>query len=171
MSAQTKLWLIFFAAIIGLIVMFSVAAWNHGYHASDSAWQLKEAKQQKAAADAAAKLSEEYRKKEQANATEWAAKETNYINQAGENERDYRDTIARLRAGNGVRVKRELTCSVPSSAATASGGNDQAQGGLSTKVAEDVIGIGRDADEAVRQLELCQDYAQMCYETHKEKAP
>ena len=138
-----------------------------GWSACDAAWQLKEAKQQKAAADAAAKLSEEYRKKEQANATEWAAKETKYINQAGADERDYRDTIVRLRAGNGVRVKRELTCSVPSSTATASSGDDQAQGGLSAEVAERVIGIGREADEVARQLALCQDYAQLCYETHK----
>ena len=142
-----------------------------GWLACDAAWQLKEAKQQKAAADAAAKLSEEYRKREQANATEWAAKETNYINQAGADERDYRDTIARLRAGNGVRVKRELTCSVSGSTATASSGDDQAQGGLSSEAAEDVIGIGREADEVARQLALCQDYARMCYETHKEKAP
>ena len=166
MTIPTKAWLYLCA-----IIIYTAAVWYHGYHTSDSAWQLKDAKQQKAAADAAAKLSEEYRKKEQANATEWAAKETNYINQAGADERDYRDTIARLRAGNGVRVKRELTCGVPGSAATASSGDDQAQGGLSAQIAEDVIGIGRDADEAVRQLELCQDYAQMCYETHKEKAP
>ena len=166
MTIPTKAWLHLCTAII-----YTAAAWYHGYHASDRAWQLKEAKQQKAAADAAAKLSEEYRKKEQANATEWAAKETQYINQAGADERDYRDTIARLRAGNGVRVKRELTCSVPRSAATSSSGNDQAQGGLSAEVAERVIGIGREADEVARQLTLCQDYAQLCYETHKEKAP
>ena len=166
MTIQTKAWLYLCAAII-----YTSAAWYHGYHTSDAAWQLKDAKQQKAAADAAAKLSEEYRKKEQANATEWAAKETQYINQAGEDERDYRDTIARLRAGNGVRVKRELTCSVPRSTATSSSGDDQAQGGLSTEVAEDAIGIGREADEVARQLVLCQDYAQLCYETHKEKAP
>ena len=166
MTIPTKTWLYLCAAII-----YTAAAWYHGYHTSDSAWQLKDAKQQKAAADAAAKLSEEYRKKEQANATEWAAKETNYINQAGADERDYRDTIARLRAGNGVRVKRELTCSVPRSAATSSSGNDQAQGGLSAEVAEDVIRIGREADEVARQLALCQDYAQLCYEVHKEKAP
>ena len=162
MTIPTKAWLYLCAAII-----YTSAVWYHGYNTSDSAWQLKEAKQQKAAADAAAKLSEEYRKKEQANATEWAAKETQYINQAGEDERDFRDTIARLRAGNGVRVKRELTCSVSGSASTASGGNDKAQGGLSPQVAEDVIGIGREADEVARQLALCQDYARMCYETHK----
>lgn len=167
MTTQTKLWLIFFAAIIGLVVICSVAAWNHGYHTSDSAWQLKVAKQQKDVADAVTKLSEEYRKKEQANATEWAAKETQYINQAGADERDYRDTIARLRASNGVRVKRELTCSVSGSASTASSGNDKAQGGLSSQVAEDVIGVGRDADEVARQLALCQDYANKCYEAHK----
>ena len=166
MTIQTKAWLYLCAAII-----YTAAVWYHGYHTSDSAWQLKEAKQQKAAADAAAKLSEEYRKKEQANATEWAAKETAYINQAGADERDYRDTIARLRAGNGVRVKRELTCSVSGSTAASSSGDDQAQGGLSTEVAEDAIGIGREADEVAGQLALCQDYAQMCYETHKEKAP
>ena len=162
MTIPTKTWLYLCA-----IIIYTAAVWYHGYHTSDSAWQLKEAKQQKAAADAAAKLSEEYRKREQANATEWAAKETNYINQAGADERDYRDTIARLRAGNWVRVKREFTCSVPSSAATASSGDDQAQGGLSAEVAERVIGIGRDADEVAMQLALCQDYAQMCYETHK----
>ena len=166
MTIPTKAWLYLCVAII-----YTASVWYHGYHTSDAAWQLKEAKQQKAAADAAAKLSEEYRKKEQANATEWAAKETQYINQAGADERDYRDTIARLRAGNWVRVKRELTCGVPSSTATSGSGNDQAQGGLSTEVAEDVIGIGREADEVARQLALCQDYAQMCYETHKEKAP
>ena len=166
MTTPTKAWLYLCAVII-----YTAAVWYHGYHASDSAWQLKDAKQQKAAADAAAKLSEEYRKKEQANATEWAAKETSYINQAGADERDYRDTVARLRAGNGVRVKRELTCSVSGAASTASGGNDQKQGGLSREVAEDVIGIGREADEVARQLALCQDYAKMCYETHKEKAP
>ena len=165
MTIPTKAWLYLCAIII------YTAVWYHGYHTSDSAWQLKEAKQQKAAADAAAKLSEEYRKKEQANATEWAAKETQYINQAGADERDYRDTIARLRAGNGVRVKRELTCGVSSSASTSSSGDDQSQGGLSPQVAEDVIGIGREADEVARQLALCQDYAQLCYETHKEKAP
>ena len=142
-----------------------------GYMVCDYQWSLKEAKQQKAAADAAAKLSEEYRKKEQANATEWAAKETQYINQAGADERDYRDTIARIRAGNGVRVKRELTCSVSGSASTSSSGNDKAQGGLSSQAAEDVIRIGREADEVARQLALCQDYARMCYETHKTKAP
>ena len=166
MTIPTKTWLYLCA-----IIIYTAAVWYHGYHTSDSAWQLKEAKQQKAAADAAAKLSEEYRKKEQANATEWAAKETRYINQAGEDERDYRDTIARLRVGNGVRVKRELTCGVSSTITTASSGDDQAQGGLSAQVAEDVIGIGREADEVARQLALCQDYAQMCYETHKEKAP
>ena len=162
MTIQTKAWLYLCA-----IIIYTSAVWYHGYHTSDSAWQLKEAKQQKAAADAAAKLSEEYRKKEQANATEWAAKETAYINQAGADERDYRDTIARLRAGNGVRVKRELTCSVPRSTATSSSGDDQAQGGLSPEVAEDAIGVGREADEVARQLALCQDYAQLCYETHK----
>ena len=165
MSLPTKAWLYLCA-----IIIYTAAAWYHGYHTSDSAWQLKDAKQQKAAADAAAKLSEEYRKREQANATEWAAKETQYINQAGADERDYRDTVARLRAGDGVRVKRELTCSVSSSAATASSGDDQAQGGLSAQVAEDVIGIGREADEVARQWALCQDYAQLCYKTHKEKA-
>ena len=162
MTIPTKAWLYLCA-----IILYSGGMWVAGYHTSDAAWQLKDAKQQKAAADAAAKLSEEYRKKEQANATEWAAKETNYINQAGEDERDYRDTIASLRAGNGVRVKRELTCGVPSSSSTASSGNDQAQGGLSSEVADDVIGIGREADEVARQLALCQDYAQLCYETHK----
>ena len=166
MTIPTKAWLYLCA-----IILYSGGMWAAGYHTSDRAWQLKEAKQQKAAADAAAKLSEEYRKKEQANATEWAAKETQYINQAGEDERDYRDTIARLRAGNGVRVKREFTCGVSGSTATASSGNDQAQGGLSAEVAERVIGIGREADEVARQLALCQDYAQLCYETHKEKAP
>ena len=166
MNTPTKAWLYLCA-----IIIYTAAAWYHGYHTSDAAWQLKDAKQQKAAADAAAKLSEEYRKREQANATEWAARETQYINQAGEDERNYRDTIARLRAGNGVRVKRELTCSAPSSAASASSGNDKAQGGLSSQVAEDVVGIGREADEVASQLALCQDYAQLCYETHKEKAP
>lgn len=165
MTIPTKAWLYLCAAII-----YTSAAWYHGYHTSDAAWQLKVAKQQKAAADAAAKLSEEYRKKEQANATEWDAKETQYINQAGADERDYRDAVARLRAGNGLRVKRELTCGVPSSSATASSSDDQAQGGLSPEVAEDVIGIGREADEVARQLALCQDYAQLCYETHKQKA-
>lgn len=166
MHITTKAWL-----YLCVIIIYTAAVWYHGYHTSDNAWQLKEAKQQKAAADAAAKLSEEYRNKEQANATEWAARETQYINQAGADERDFRDTVARLRAGNGVRVKRELTCSVPSSSATTSSGNDQAQDGLSSQVAEYVIGIGREADEVARQLALCQDYAQLCYETHKEKAP
>lgn len=156
------------AALMAALCCFT--AWL-GWSACNAIWQIKESKQQKAAADAAAKLSEEYRKKEQANATEWAAKETQYINQAGADERDYRDAVARLRAGNGLRVKRELTCSVSGAASTASSGDDQKQGGLSRQVAEDVIGIGREADEVARQLALCQDYAQMCYETHKEKAP
>ena len=60
--------------------------------------------------------------------------------------------------------------SVTSTASTASSGNDQAQVGLSAQVAEDAIGVGREADEVARQLALCQDYAQLCYETHKEKA-
>lgn len=162
MTVPTKAWLYLCA-----IIIYSAAVWYHGYHTSASAWRLKEAKQQKAAADAAAKLSEEYRKKEQANATEWAAKETQYINKAGADERDYRDVVARLRAGNGVRVKRELTCGVPGAATSAGSSHDQEQGGLSSKVAEDVIGIGREADKVARQLALCQDYAQMCYETHK----
>lgn len=162
MTIPTKAWLCLCAVII-----YTAAVWYHGYHTSDSAWQLKEAKQQKAAADAAAKLSEEYRKKEQTNATEWAAKETQYINQAGADERDYRDTIARLRASNGVRVKRELTCGVSGTATASGSGDDQAQGGLSAEVAEDVIGIGREADEVARQLALCQDYAQLCYEASK----
>ena len=162
MTTPTKAWLYLCA-----IILYTAAVWYHGYHTSDNAWKFKEAKQQKAAAEAAAKLSEEYRKREQANATEWAARETQYINQAGADERDYRDTVARLRAGNGVRVKHELTCSVSGSSATASSGNDQAQGGLSTEVAEDVIGIGREAYEVARQLALCQDYAQLCYEAHK----
>ena len=165
MTTPTKAWLYLCA-----IIIYTAAVWYHGYHTSDTAWQLKEAKQHKAAADAVAKLSEEYRKKEQANATEWAEKETQYINQAGSDERDYRDVVARLRAGNGLRVKRELTCGVPGAASTASGGNDKEQGGLSSQVAEDVIGIGREADEVARQLALCQDYAQLCYETHKEKS-
>ena len=164
---MVKPWVMWAFAITILCEMWAFA----GYMVCDYQWSLKEAKQQKAAADAAAKLSEEYRKREQSNATEWAARETQYINQAGEDERDYRDTIARLRASNGVRVKRELTCSMSSSASTASSGNDQAQGGLSSQVAEDVIGIGREVDEVAMQLALCQDYAQMCYETHKEKAP
>ena len=166
MSVPMKMWL-----WLCTIIIYTAAAWYHGYHTSDSSWQLKEAKQQKAAADAAAKLSEEYRKREQANATEWAAKETAYINQAGADERNYRDTIVRLRAGNGVRVKRELTCGVPRSASTSGSGDDQAQGGLSAEVAERVIGTGREADEVARQLALCQDYAQLCYEVHKGKAP
>ena len=166
MTTPTKAWLYLCA-----IIIYTAAVWYHGYRTSDSAWQLKEAKQQKASADASAKLSEEYRKREQANATEWAARETKYINQAGADERDYRDTIARLRAGDGVRVKRELTCSVSGTTSTSGSGNDQAQGGLSPAVAEGVVGIGREADEVARQLALCQDYAQLCYETHKEKAP
>ena len=137
MTVPTKAWLCLCA-----IIIYTVAAWYHGYHTSDAAWQLKEAKQQKAAADAVTKLSEEYRKKEQANATEWAAKETQYINKAGADERDYRDTVARLRAGNGLRVKRELTCGVSGATSTASSGDDQKQGGLSREVAEDVIGMG-----------------------------
>lgn len=164
MTTPTKAWLYLCA-----IIIYTAAVWYHGNYTSDNAWKFKEAKQQKAAADADAKLSEEYRKKEQANATEWAARETQYINQAGADERDFRDTIARLRAGNGVRVKRELTCSVSGSAATSSSGNDQAQGGLSANVAEDVIGIGREADEVARQLALCQDYAQLCYEVQNGK--
>ena len=166
MHITTKAWLYLCA-----IIIYTAATWYHGYHTSDKAWRLKEAKQQKAAADAATKLSEEYRKKEQANATEWAARETQYINKAGADERDYRDAVARLRAGDGVRVKRELTCGVPSATATTSSGDDQTQGGLSPEVAEDVIGVGREADEVARQLALCQDYAQLCYETRKEKAP
>ena len=164
MTTPTKAWLYLCA-----IIIYTAAVWYHGYHTSDAAWQLKEAKQQKAAADAVAKLSEEYRKKEQLNATEWAAKETQYINQAGADERDYRDTVARLRAGNGLRVKREFTCGVSGAASTASGGNDKEQGGLSSKVAEDVIGIGREADKVARQLALCQDYAQLCYEVQNGK--
>lgn len=166
MNTPTKAWLYLCA-----IIIYTASVWYHGYNTSDSAWLLKVAKQQNDVADAVTKLSEEYRKKEQSNATEWAAKETQYINQAGADERDYRDTVARLRAGNGLRVKRELTCGVSGAASTASGSHDQEQGGLSRQVAEDVIGIGREADEVARQLALCQDYAQLCYETHKGKAP
>ena len=162
MTIPTKAWLYLCAAII-----YTAAAWYHGYHTSDSAWQLKGAKRQKDAADAAAKLSKEYRKKEQANATEWAAKETQYINQAGEDERDYRDTIARIRAGNGVRVKRELTCGVPGSASTSSSGDDQAQGGLSAEVAERVIGIGAECDQVVTSLDACQAYVELLLKDNK----
>ena len=48
MTIPTKAWLYLCA-----IIIYTAAVWYHGYHTSDAAWQLKEAKQQKAAADAA----------------------------------------------------------------------------------------------------------------------
>ena len=86
--------------------------------------------------------------------------ETRAINDAAQAEAEYRDTIERLRSGNGLRVKPSLTCKVPSSAATASNGNEEVQAGLSAEVAGAAIGTGAECDQVVLSLQACQAYAE-----------
>jgi len=160
MTYPTKAWL-----ILCLVILYSCGMWFSGAHTNEKKWQAKEVERKLSDAKAANALSEEYRIKERKLNETIGEIETRAINDAANAEMEYQAVMDRLRnasanATDGLRVKRELTCGVSSSAATTSSGNDQAQGGLSSQVAEDVIGIGREADEVARQLSALQDWVE-----------
>ena len=162
MTIPTKLWL-----AICAIILYSAAIWYHGYHTRDVSAELEASQAAKAQAEATAKLESEYRQKERQSAERTAKIETDYINEAARDEAEYRATIERLRSAgthkpDGLRIKRELTCSGSvREASAATGSTDETpQGGLSPDVGGRVIGKGHDADKIVIQLNRLQDWVE-----------
>ena len=172
MTIPTKLWL-----AICAIILYSSAIWYHGYHTRGISAELEASQAAAAAATATAKLESEYRQKERQSAERTAKIETDYINEAARDEAEYRAAIERLRttgAGkhDGLRIKRELTCSgnVLQAITTTSNVKAAPQGGLSQAAGERIIGVGHDADEVAIQLSALQDWVNSeC--SGKEKAP
>ena len=162
MTFQTKLWL-----TICAIILYTSAIWYHGYHTRDISAELEASQAATAQAEATAKLESEYRQKERQSAERTAKIETDYINEAGNAEAEYRATLERLRSAgagkpDGLRIKRELTCSgsVREASPATSSADEAPQGGLSADVAGRVIGKGHDADKIVLQLSALQDWVE-----------
>ncbi|MGL4757007.1 MAG: DUF2514 family protein [Aeromonadaceae bacterium] len=159
MTFTTKLWLYLCA-----IILWSGGWWYGGYHSADAAWTKRDTDRKLVDAEASKKLSEEYRIKEQQKNEYIGTIETKAINDAAVAEMEYKAVIDRLRnAGahpsNGLRVKSSLTCrAVPSHATATGNGNEEVQAGLSAEVAEQVIGVGAECDQAIISLQACQDY-------------
>ena len=158
MTIPTKLWLATCA-----IILYSAAIWYHGYHTRDISAELEASQAATEQAKATAKLESEYRQKERQSAERTAKIETDYINEAARDEAEYRATLERLRSAgagkpDGLRIKRELTCSgsVRSTSSATSGTDEEAKGGLSAEVAERIIGVGHDADQVAIQLNKLQ---------------
>lgn len=161
MSIPTKMWLYMCAVII-----VGAAVWYHGYHTADAAWQLRDTNRQLADAKAAEQLSEQYRAKEQKLNETIGEIETRAINDAANAEMEYKAVMDRLRNASAhptdwLRVKPSLTCrSVPSSTSPTGNGNEEVQTGLSPEVAERVIGVGAECDQAIISLQACQNYVE-----------
>ena len=162
MTIPTKLWL-----TICAIILYTAAIWYHGYHTRDISAELDASQAATAQSEATAKLESEYRQKERESAERTAKIETDYINEAGNAEAEYRATIERLRSAgagkpDGLRIKRELTCSgsVREASATTGSTDETPQGGLSAEIAGRVIGKGHDADQVVIQLNKLQDWVE-----------
>ena len=162
MTIPTKLWLATCA-----IILYSAAIWYHGYHTRDISAELEASQAATAQAEATAKLESEYRQKERQSAERTAKLETDYINEAARDEAEYRATIERLRSAgagkpDGLRIKRELTCSgsVRETGASSSGTDEETKGGLSPEVAERIIGVGHDADQVAARLSALQDWVE-----------
>ena len=161
MSIPTKLWVF----ICALVAAFGVGH-GYGYHVADSAWSKRDTERKLADAEASHKLSEEYRIKEKKLNETIGEIETRAINEAANVEMEYKAVMDRLRnAGahpaDGLRVKPALTCrAVPNNTATASNGHEEIQSGLSTEVAERIVGIGAECDKIVASLDACQGYVE-----------
>ena len=169
MTIPTKTWLYLCAAII-----YTAAAWYHGYHTADAEWVAKDTKRQLVDAKAAKDISEEYRVKEQKLNETIGEIETRAINDAANAEMEYKAVMDRLRnAGahpsDGLRIKPALICrSVPNNSSTTSNGDAEIQTGLSPEIAERVIGIGAECDKVVTSLDACQAYIELLFKD-KEK--
>ena len=156
MTMPTKLWLALAIAIITI-----GAAWCAGYRYADARWTQRDTDRQLADATAAKQLSEQYRLKERKLNETIGTIETRAINDAAQAEAEYRADVERLRSGNGLRVKPALSCrAVPNNSTATSNGNEEIQSGLSTEVAERIIGTGAECDQVVLSLDACQAYAE-----------
>jgi len=148
-----------------LVVLCCFTAWL-GWSACDAQWTQRDTDRQLADAEASRKQSEEYRVKEQKLNEYIGTIETKAINDAAAAEMAYRDVIDRLRnvgrhPTDGLRVKSALTCrALSNNSATTSDGNEEIQSGLSTEVAERIIGTGAECDQVVLSLQACQAYAE-----------
>ena len=164
MTYPTKAWLILCA-----VILYGCGMWFSGAHTTDKKWQAKEVERKLAEAATANALSEEYRIKERKLNETIGEIETRAINDAANAEMEYKAVMDRLRnAGahptDGLRVKQSLTCKMPSSAAASSNGHEEIQAGLSTEVAERIIGTGAECDQIVLSLDACQAYAESLQE-------
>lgn len=156
MTIPTKLWLSLCA-----LILLTGSSWWHGYHTADARWTHRDTDRKLDDAEASRKLSEQYRLKEQKLNEHIGTIETRAINDAAQAEAEYRAAVERLRSGNGLRVKSALTCrSVPNNSATTSDGHEEVQAGLSTEVAERIIGTGAECDKIVASLDACQSYVE-----------
>ncbi len=161
MTIPTKAWLYLCA-----VLLYSLAAWYHGYHTADAAWTMKDTKRQLVDAKAAKDLSDKYRAKERQLNDTIGQIETRAINDAANAEMEYQAVMDRMRNASAhpddwLRVKQSLTCrSVPNNPTTSGNGDEEVQAGLSSEVAERVIGIGAECDQVVASLDACQNYAE-----------
>ena len=159
MIIPTKLWLMVCAAVFAL-------GGCAGYAVCDAQWTQRDTDRKLADAKASAKLSEEYRVKEQKLNETIGEIETRAINDAANAEMEYKAVMDRLRNASahptdGLRVKPALTCrAVPNNTATTSNGHEEIQAGLSTEVAERIIGTGAECDQVVLSLQACQEYVE-----------
>ena len=150
-------------ALIAAMCCFT--AWL-GWSACDAQWTQRDTDRQLADTEESRKQSEEYRIKEQKLNEHIGTIETRAINDAANAEMEYQAVMDRLRnasahSANGLRVKPALTCrAVPNNTATTSDGNAEIQAGLSTEVAERIIGTGAECDQVVLSLDACQAYAE-----------
>ena len=155
MTIPTKLWL-----ALALSIITIGAAWCAGYRYADARWTQRDTDRQLADAKAAHDLSEQYRLKEQKLNEHIGTIDTRAINDAAQAEAEYRADVERLRSGNWLHVKPAITCKVPNSATTSGNGHEEIQAGLSTEVAERVVGIGAECDQVVISLDACQAYVE-----------
>ena len=161
MSMPIKAWI-----FLCLVFLYSCGVWFAGYHSCDKAWSLRAAERKLADAEASHKLSEEYRLKEKKLNETIGEIETRAINDAANAEIEYKAVMDRLRnvgshPDDGLRIKPALACrAVPKSSNTPSNGHEEVQAGLSTEVAERIIGVGAECDQVVLSLQACQTYAE-----------
>ena len=161
MSVPTKVWLWLCA-----IILWSGGWWYGGYHTADAEWNQRDTDRRLDDAKASVQLSEEYRAKERKLNETIGEIETRAINDAANAEMEHQAVMDRLRnasdhPANGLRVKPALACrAVPNNSATTSDGDEEIQAGLSTEIAERIIGTGAECDQVVLSLEACQAYAE-----------
>ena len=161
MSIPTKI----LALICGVLLVFC-AGIGYGSHATDKKWKAKDVERKLADAKASRDLSEQHRIKERKLNETIGEIETRAINDAANAEMEYKAVMDRLRnAGahptDGLRVKPALACrAVPNNSATTGDGHEEIQAGLSTEVAERIIGTGAECDQVVLSLQACQAYAE-----------